>query len=147
MIKIKGAKDIKELAKSHGKNWSDSHDVFKEVIDLPPDIRAKMEEWILALESGEYPQARGRLYSEGSGYCCLGVAMHIAGIPKKDILDIEVPGNIETAPRGCKFVKGFINKGVHWYPGFMENELTYMNDDMQFSFEEIAAILRWKYDI
>jgi hypothetical protein len=35
-------------------------------------------EWLKALRSGEYQQARGKLY-DGTGYCCLGVLCKVAG--------------------------------------------------------------------
>lgn len=41
------------------------------------------EQWVAALRSGEFKQATGRLYKGwGDGYCCLGVACALAGVPK-----------------------------------------------------------------
>lgn len=37
------------------------------------------EKWLVALESGTYPQGVGRLKS-AKGYCCLGVACEVSGI-------------------------------------------------------------------
>lgn len=34
------------------------------------------QQWVKALRSGEYSQAKGWLY-DGEGYCCLGVLAHI----------------------------------------------------------------------
>ena len=45
-------------------------------------INRRRVRWIEALESGEYPQCRGRLKKYQSGityYCCLGVANEIFG--------------------------------------------------------------------
>lgn len=41
------------------------------------------EEWIAALRSGEFKQARNYLYDASrEGYCCLGVLASLAGVPK-----------------------------------------------------------------
>jgi hypothetical protein len=39
------------------------------------------EQWLAALRSGEYKQAKHLLYIPNSGACCLGVASLIAGVP------------------------------------------------------------------
>lgn len=39
-------------------------------------------EWLEALKSGEYKQGQGYLCDANNGYCCLGVLMELAGIPK-----------------------------------------------------------------
>ena len=45
-------------------------------IRMPKKLLAK---WLKALRSGEYKQARGRLYRpEICGFCCLGVLQHVA---------------------------------------------------------------------
>lgn len=148
MTKINGIEDIEELAKKHNRRWVDSHGTFKEVVDLPPEIRSDMKKWIEALESGQYKQTRGRLYTKDTGYCCLGVALCVHGVDNDILDDVEVPGSLDPLyAKSNKFLKGLIVGKSEWYKPFMENELTYMNDDMKLSFEEIAAILRWKYDI
>lgn len=38
------------------------------------------KEWLEALRSGKYKQTRKHLH-KGEGYCCLGVACEVAGIP------------------------------------------------------------------
>jgi len=45
-------------------------------IRIPKKLLAK---WLKALRSGEYKQAKGRLYRpEICGFCCLGVLQHVA---------------------------------------------------------------------
>lgn len=56
----------------------------KEKIVMPRRLRQK---WLDALRSGKYSQAQNTLYSEGEGYCCLGVLEHIA-----------MKGNVECRP-------------------------------------------------
>jgi hypothetical protein len=39
-------------------------------------------EWLEALRSGNYEQAANVMYDQSSdGFCCLGVAAHLAGVP------------------------------------------------------------------
>lgn len=57
-------------------------------------------EWIEALESGLYPQARYALHMR-AGYCCLGVACDLFGGDAK----LKVDGDAE---------------GTHWYNGQFE---------------------------
>ena len=41
------------------------------------------EEWIAALESGEYCKAKNVMW-DGQGFCCLGVLCNIAGVAPED---------------------------------------------------------------
>lgn len=44
------------------------------------------KEWLAALRSGEYAQARGFLYNpDAPGFCCLGVACHLAGASTEEL--------------------------------------------------------------
>lgn len=78
-------------------------------LNLHPEDRPKIREWVAALRSGEYSQTDGQLYSAGSddddheyipeGYCCLGVycrkVLGIAGDMKKPNNDsAEFPSDI-----------------------------------------------------
>lgn len=59
--------------------------MFKEgePIKIPEEFKAK---FIAALRSGDYKQASGFLYDEvKDGYCCLGVAATLCGIPKAEL--------------------------------------------------------------
>jgi hypothetical protein len=98
---------------------------------LPTEFKSK---WIAALRSGEYKQATGELYDEiNGGFCCIGVAGHICGIPTEELkllgvfeygnkLSLNVPNEIVG--------EGVENKIV--------GILTDMNDNDKKSFAEIA---------
>lgn len=45
---------------------------------MTPEQDAHVTQWVVALRSGKYKQARHRL-KNGDGYCCLGVACIVAG--------------------------------------------------------------------
>lgn len=47
------------------------------------DAKIKAD-WIAALRSGEWKQARGQLHKDGA-YCCLGVLCEVAGIAHNDM--------------------------------------------------------------
>jgi hypothetical protein len=49
------------------------------------EVLAHREEWLKAMESGEYPQTTGRLClvddeDQVQGFCCLGLASHLSGV-------------------------------------------------------------------
>lgn len=44
---------------------------------MTPKLKAK---WIRALKSGKFTQAK-QVFSNGGGYCCLGVLLEISGKP------------------------------------------------------------------
>ena len=48
------------------------------------------EEWLVALESGEYKQGRGRLRDD-NGFCCLGVACDLSGLGEWTPLNRNTP--------------------------------------------------------
>lgn len=72
--------------------------------------RERVIKWIEALESGSFPQTRGRLYQdedsfdatdeEGNeitspkGYCCLGVFCFMAGLPNEYLNKIAYPSTL-----------------------------------------------------
>lgn len=45
---------------------------------MTPEQKEHVKEWIVALRSGKYQQAIGKLF-DGTGYCCLGVGCIVAG--------------------------------------------------------------------
>lgn len=44
------------------------------------EFTPEQREWLDALKSGKYEQCKGLLHKAGDGYCCLGVAMDLAGL-------------------------------------------------------------------
>ncbi len=91
----------------------------------PADFPFKAE-WIAALRSGKYKQARGKLKKDG-GYCCLGVYCEIAGLPIDSFQEyiIEVPVcNYE--PIEQVIGKEFTDRCID------------LNDSLRCSFDDIA---------
>jgi hypothetical protein len=70
-------------------------------------------EWIEALRSGKYKQARGFLRYRG-GYCCLGVLMDIQGAKDDAFNDGDVPTARFSAglPISAKLVLAAANDGT-----------------------------------
>lgn len=99
--------------------------------------------WLEALESGEYDQCKNQLYDKDRGYCCLGIAeklrdpdMHLL----KHSSEIGTPSNQTTSELNL-----FSPIGLLKDPNY--NSLTDLNDDHDFSFNEIAEYIReapWK---
>lgn len=104
-----------------------------------------LNKWTDALESGEYPQTRGRLYlskkvcEEQSyldtpiGYCCLGVLSEVAGI------EISEDGSecmIESKEVGYDPLESLIG------PSVSLRSLYDLNDRLRKTFPEIAQWIR-----
>lgn len=78
------------------------------------------QKWLDALRSGEYEQTMGVL-SDGVGYCCIGVAGHVTGLPLTERLASYASIRERLGMR----------KGD-------QNKLTRMNDQSKKTFPEIA---------
>ena len=50
----------------------------------------RQEIWVMALESGAFEQAKGRLKDGDAGYCCLGVACDISNLGHWDGSDYTI---------------------------------------------------------
>lgn len=115
------------------------------------------EVWITALESGEYKQSDGRLDGP-HGFCCLGVAAHLAST--RDDIDVEIEreitGNtISYREKGSGRDSMTLGDGMVRTLGLHDGEgslmrqsgedapdsLVIANDDGM-SFKEIAKLLR-----
>ena len=94
-------------------------------------------DWITALRSGEYVQARGGLCRNG-GYCCLGVAAKVIGI-SDDILEDTDSGGARNAYEdikkayGLEHSLGIYNDGSH--------ALYTHNDSDKWNFNQIADLI------
>lgn len=70
----------------------------EKMFQLPKEFTQK---WLKALRSGEYKQTNYRLYrplstpAREAGYCCLGVAMHLLGAHKDDLIGRGFPSEVE----------------------------------------------------
>lgn len=120
--------------------------------------RKRIAEWIDALRSGEYKQAKARLQRD-DGYCCLGVACEIF-IPKhkqrrkNGELQGVMPRDQDNAPQWLRslnkdFVRRF-QRSRSDIPTFDSIEtltygLDYLNDSLNFSFDEIADMVQLVY--
>jgi len=103
--------------------------------------KKQLHKWINVLYSGEYKQGTFVLQSE-HGYCCLGVACKVL-IPKtklkidmslEGVMDGYMPNEQPNAPKWLKQINGHFRKKL----GI---DLTSLNDEKRFSFEEIGMIL------
>ena len=96
-------------------------------------------EWLEALRSGKYKQGRKNLRNN-RGYCCLGVACEVAGIPRQKVnsyksqyifqgstYDAPVIGTVAHPPSNWK---GLSDAAI--------DHLIEMNDTIKASFSEIA---------
>jgi len=117
-----------------------------------------VEEWIVALRGGEWQQCRGSLYN-GTGYCCLGVALSEAGgefTPNErrlyscqsdiGVLDATIPalGEVGEWLSQDRFLP---NSGWEGGSGNIPTQqyvLTEMNDE-GWTFEEIASYIEASY--
>jgi len=105
--------------------------------------KKNIRKWVDALRSGEYKQTTGSLH-DADGYCCLGVACKVF-IPAEKLKKDEdgcihgfMPLDQNYAPRWLTF----INKD---FDRLTEAELTALNDECEFSFDEIADLLQAVY--
>jgi len=99
---------------------------------MDAEFKAK---WVAALRSGEYAQVREYLHltrPENSGFCCIGVACDVAGIPGYD----DGHGHMEyDGLTGCPSDAVRYSLGLDLEPSRV---LVKMNDDDGKSFAEIA---------
>lgn len=89
--------------------------------------------WCAALRSGKYKQGTVYLYADKK-YCCIGVGCIVAGADKKQILGQNYPDGDFDFIRAIDY--DFMNHGY---------SLSALNDDEQFTFDEIADLLELVY--
>ena len=119
-----------EEIEQRARKWN--HTVPRIRTKLPPAFKKK---WVKALRSGRYNQGKCWLYTKEYDvpqYCCLGVACRVAKVP------IELIRDKDTIPNRADFkvvpspIRGYTNhKQVVKF-------LTILNDDLKFSFKDIA---------
>jgi hypothetical protein len=95
--------------------------------------RSLLNRFILALESGRYPQGRGQLVTD-DGYCCMGVLCKIARLPNKQWISSSYPPRRFAAKMHMKDSAGSPLSG-------RGSSLVDLNDSGT-SFRKIAARLR-----
>lgn len=110
--------------------------------------------WVHALESGNYKQAKGTLTSgNGQQHCCLGVACRVLGYKTKkleDIVGFIIPTNVSLRNPRTGSLDEFTEMKLGIRP--ISSDLADMNDGGGKTFSEIAIYLRkyyaaWGYPI
>lgn len=112
---------------------------------LPKEFGKK---FVAALRSGDYTQGRHGLYTE-TGYCCLGVAAHICGVPNELLIGRGFVNSKDSAMYGRGSTKVLSDEATQkGYPeelladkvggGSFANTLASLNDDGN-SFGTIAS--------
>lgn len=123
-------------------------------------LTPEQEQWLTALESGEYKQGEQELRSKDDCFCCLGVAceLFIPNTRKTTTRGRTMEGepnvvnfygeeeNAASAPREIKKLLHLQNrygatKGKHVLAGSVHDSLVSMNDNGA-TFKEIAAFIR-----
>jgi len=112
---------------------------------MNPVIKQK---WIEALRSGEYSQAKFRLY-DGQSYCCLGVLCDlylkennqewtVLSNTEENIDEYYIAGQSETLPRPVRGWAG-IEDSMPKTP--LGTSLIALNDDEDYTFSLIADVI------
>lgn len=112
--------------------------------ELEQDIR----EWVKALKSDKYHQSSGKLYQiddDVAKHCCLGVAGDLCDINPVILEEQSYPTDVVSRNPSTQ------KKGKLWR--FLSNNsntiafpLASMND-ANLSFEQIATVIEWKFDL
>lgn len=97
-------------------------------------------EWLAALRSGDYEQARGKLKNfDSTEFCCLGVLCDLVakkGDGEWDSTNAYIKFQYEdTASDTVLPIALQRELGI---PADIQRELVDMNDDLRFSFDQIA---------
>lgn len=114
---------------------------------MAPKPKVKdIKKWVAALRSGEYAQGKHRLHN-ADGYCCLGVACKIfidkPIVRRYGFIDGGLPSAQPDAPEWLKNLGTDIRfKGDEEEKGLF---LSYLNDELNYTFDEIADILELAY--
>lgn len=90
-----------------------------------------IEEWVLALRSGQFTQTAGRLRSRAGGNCCLGVACEIKNISRS-----YLPTTVEEKGYGYDFPNSVGGKDFVW--AFPPNE--WMLDQYGLTHEDLVSL-------
>jgi hypothetical protein len=112
-------------------------------MDTQQEIPKFIKLWIKALRSGKYRQTTECLQDD-LGYCCLGVAIDISGLPVLKTENGFIIG--EFLPKNViKFFNLLNSEGKHSTSD--EHCLAHLNDNKKWSFNKIADYLElnWRY--
>jgi hypothetical protein len=114
---------------------------MSESVKMNPEIKAQ---WLEALRSGKFEQARGLLHVRDDGYCCLGVLAEVMGctwqpIEGKSALYPFLDGVLEAQQNNTE-IDNYLNDDLLAKAGLtkaQQIELAQMNDKDK-TFAEIA---------
>ncbi len=105
----------------------------------------EIKKWIEALRSGKYTQTKRVLQDTNNGYCCLGVACKVLIPEDKQFthtvfnnLKGNMPAEQPNAPEWLKMMDSDFEEKTGRY-------LTSLNDNYDFTFEDIANVLEEVY--
>lgn len=110
--------------------------------------RDEFNKWIKALRSGKYSQSKGTLHNE-NGYCCLGVACSIL-IPKRkreadgSYLYGNFPEDQDNSPEWLNRINNNFKAKTTTSVEYGQS-LSFLNDELGYSFNEIADCLELVY--
>lgn len=106
--------------------------------------------WVNSLRSGNYPQGVGRLGNPEKGLCCLGVGCAVYeeetgdNLPKTssgDYAGLTLKGfDVVREWLGLASEQGNFTAKEH-IPGLSYSQLTQLNDEVQWDFEQIADLI------
>ena len=102
------------------------------------EIRQNIINWIAALRSGEYKQGRISLKTEDR-YCCLGVAAEIGGYLNTSHEYEAYNQNLRVY--GLADVHGVFYDSKGACGSIAHRRLTSLNDNMKFTFKQIADVI------
>lgn len=112
-------------------------------------FNAKQLAWLEALESGEYEQTTGTLFSNSTAhpdgaYCCLGVGASICGAP---LASLRKRGSLLGLSNAMNTLLlydeyGTLKEDYYFERVVSVRSLAEMNDEYRMSFKEIAAYIR-----
>lgn len=91
--------------------------------------KAFKKKWVAALRSGKYNQGASLLYnSNNNGYCCLGVACAILGIPDESLrghgtIPLNKFNGIPELITGSAKNHNIVAKLIHFNDGFNDKTL------------------------
>jgi hypothetical protein len=96
------------------------------------------KEWVKALRSGKYKQAKNVLFNaDRNAFCCLGVACDISGVSREEwhgsnytVLPQEVQEKLNLRSKCGRF----LDAGIY-------TSLVMLNDSLGYSFDQIADII------
>ena len=104
--------------------------------------KVQFEKWIKALRSGKYKQTTGTLQDD-QGYCCLGVACKVV-VKRKDLkLRYGILIGVFPSRQLSPLWLGNVNFKI---ANLFGTSLSVLNDDHNYSFNDIADILSFFYE-